>query len=39
METGGHFVVVSKGGNKEYLKDGVNFLLCKLGDLDYAVNN
>ena len=39
METGEHSIVVSNGGNKEYLKDGVNFLLYKLGDLDYAVNN
>lgn len=39
METGGHSVVVSNGDNKEYLKDGINFLLYKLGDLDYAVKN
>ena len=39
METGGHSLVVSNGGNKEYHQDGVNCLLYKLGDLVYAVKN
>ena len=38
-ETGGHSIVVSNGGNKEYLKDRVNCLLYKFGDLDYAVKS
>ena len=38
MKTGGHSIVVSNGGNKGYLKDGLNLLLYKLDDLDYAVN-
>lgn len=38
-ESGGYSLVVSYGGNKEYLKDRVNCLLYKLGDLDYTVKN
>ena len=37
MATGGFSVVVPNDGNKEYLKDGVNCLLYKLGDIDGAV--
>ena len=39
MATGGYVIVVSNGGNKEYLKDGYNCLLYKLGELDGAVDN
>ena len=39
MATGGYSIVVPNGGNKEYLKDGENCLLYKLGDLDSAVRN
>jgi len=39
MATGGYSIVVPNGGNKEYLKDGENCLLYKLGDLDSAVRS
>ena len=39
MATGGYSIVVPNGGNKEYLKNGENCLLYKLGDLDSAVRN
>ena len=38
MSTGGFSIVVPNGGNKEYLIDGYNCLLYKLGDADDAVN-
>ena len=38
MATGGYVIVVSNGGNKEYLKDGYNCLIYTLGDINGAVN-
>ena len=39
MATGGYSILVSNEGNKEYLKDGENCLLYKLGDINDALNN
>ena len=36
MATGGYSILVSNDGNKEYLKDGENCLLYKLGDINDA---
>ena len=38
MATGGYSILVSNDGNKEYLKDGENCLLYKLGDINDAIN-
>jgi len=38
MATGGYSILVSNTGNKEYLKDGENCLLYKLGDINDAIN-
>ena len=38
MATGGYVIVVSNGGNKEYLKDGYNCLIYTLGDINGAVD-
>lgn len=38
MATGGFAVVAPNAGNVEYLKDGVNCLMYKQGDVDDAVN-
>ena len=38
MATGGYSILVSNSGNKEYLKDGENCLLYKLGDIKNAIN-
>ena len=37
MATGGYCIVIPNGGNKEYLKDGENCLLYKLGNPDDGV--
>ena len=37
LETGGYINVVLNGGNKEYLKDGENCLIYKLGNINNAV--
>ena len=37
MATGGYSIVVPNGGNKEYLRDGENCLLYKLGDINSGV--
>ena len=37
MDTGGYCIVIPNGGNKEYLKDGENCLLYKLGNPDDGV--
>ena len=37
MATGGYCIVVPNDGNAEYLKDGENCLLYKLGDINDAV--
>ena len=37
MATGGYCIVVQNNGNEEYLKDGENCLIYKLGDIDAAV--
>ena len=39
MATGGYSILVSNDGNKEYLKDGKNCLLYKLGDINDALNS
>ena len=39
MATGGYVIVVSNGGNKEYLKDGYNCLIYTLGDINDAVDS
>ena len=39
MATGGYSILVSNDGNKEYLKDGENCLLYKLGDINDALNS
>jgi len=39
MATGGYSIVVPNEGNKEYLKNGENCLLYKLGDIDSAIKN
>ena len=38
MATGGYVVVVSNDGNREYLKDGYNCLIYKLGDINSAIS-
>ena len=37
LETGGYINVVLNGGNKEYLKDGENCIIYKLGNINNAV--
>ena len=37
MATGGYCIVALNSGNKEYLKDKINCLLYKLGDIDSAI--
>ena len=37
LATGGYCIVAPNGGNKEYLKDGENCLLYKLGDINSGV--
>ena len=39
MATGGYSILVSNGGNKEYLTDGENCLLYKLGDIFDGLNS
>ena len=39
MATGGYAIVVLNDGNKEYLKDGENCIIYKLGDINDAVNS
>ena len=39
MATGGYVIVVLNGGNKEYLKDGENCTIYKLGDINDAINS
>ena len=39
MATGGYVIIVLNGGNKEYLKDGENCIIYKLGDIDGAVDS
>ena len=39
MATGGYSILVSNEGNKEYLKDGENCLLYKLGDINDVLNS
>ena len=38
MATGGYAIVAQNDGNKEYLRDGENCLLYKLGDINGAAN-
>ena len=38
MATGGYVIIVLNGGNKEYLKDGENCIIYKLGDINSSVN-
>ena len=38
MATGGYAIVAPNDGNKEYLRDGENCLLYKLGDINDAAN-
>ena len=38
MATVGYVIIVLNGGNKEYLKDGENCIIYKLGDINGAVN-
>ena len=39
MAIGGYSILVSNDGNKEYLKDGENCLLYKLGDIFNELNS
>ena len=38
MATGGYVIVAPNGGNKEYLKNEINSLFYKLGDINDAIN-
>jgi len=38
MATGGYVIVAPNGGNKEYLKNEINCLFYKLGDINDAIN-